>query len=71
MTYVTTDGKIIYFCSSKCRKNALKLHRDKLKVNWVKKAEWNAAEVAAKSAASREYEAKKTAEAVAIKEAGK
>lgn len=41
LTYVTTDGKIIYFCSSKCRKNTLKLKRDKRKVEWVKKAEWN------------------------------
>jgi|GEM_PF-189817 len=28
------DGSINYFCSSKCRKNALKLRRDKRKVRW-------------------------------------
>lgn len=36
LTYVTADGKIFYYCSSKCRKNTLKLGRDRLKVKWVK-----------------------------------
>ena len=29
------DGNIAYFCSSKCRKATLKLHRDKRKVKWT------------------------------------
>ncbi|HEC76131.1 MAG TPA: TRASH domain-containing protein [Thermoplasmatales archaeon] len=34
--YVRKDGKIYYFCSSKCRKNLLKLKRDPKKVRWTK-----------------------------------
>lgn len=29
------DGTLQYFCSSKCRKNSLKLKRDKRKVRWA------------------------------------
>lgn len=29
------DGTISYFCSHKCRMNALKLGRDKRKVRWT------------------------------------
>ncbi|MBI3334305.1 50S ribosomal protein L24e [Candidatus Pacearchaeota archaeon] len=29
------DGSIAYYCSSKCRKNAIKLGRDKRKVKWT------------------------------------
>lgn len=29
------DGSIAYFCSSKCRLNALKLKRDKRRVGWT------------------------------------
>ncbi len=32
---IKNDGSIAYFCSSKCRKNALKLKRDKRKVRWT------------------------------------
>ena len=39
LTYVLVDGNILYFCSSKCRKNMLKLKRDNKKVNWVRKAD--------------------------------
>jgi len=39
LTYVLKDGNILYFCSSKCRKNMLDLKRDNKKVNWVRKAE--------------------------------
>ena len=35
--YVTNDGKLHYFCSSKCFKNALKLKRIPRKVEWVRK----------------------------------
>jgi len=37
LTLVMTDGRILYFCSSKCRKN-WKLGRDKKKVKWVRKS---------------------------------
>lgn len=32
---ITNDGNIKYFCSSKCRKNSLKLKRDNRKVRWT------------------------------------
>lgn len=32
---INNDGSIDYFCSSKCRKNALKLGRDKRRVRWT------------------------------------
>jgi len=34
--FVKNDGKILYFCSSKCEKNMLKLKREPSKVKWVK-----------------------------------
>lgn len=35
MMYVRGDGAILWFCSSKCRKNALKLKRDARKLKWT------------------------------------
>lgn len=32
---IKNDGSLFYFCSSKCRKNALKLRRDKRKLKWT------------------------------------
>lgn len=32
---ITNDGVVQYFCSSKCRKNSLKLKRDKRKLKWT------------------------------------
>ncbi|RLF09507.1 MAG: 50S ribosomal protein L24e [Thermoprotei archaeon] len=37
LMYVKTDGSILYFCSSKCRKNLLKLRRNPAKIKWSKK----------------------------------
>ncbi len=39
MSYILNDGNIMYFCKSKCRRNALKLKRDNKRVNWVRKAD--------------------------------
>ena len=36
LTVFTFDGRSVYFCSSKCRRNA-DLKRDPKKVNWVKR----------------------------------
>ena len=36
LTVFTFDGRSIFYCSSKCRRNA-NLKRDPKKVNWVKK----------------------------------
>ena len=35
--YVKTDGKIYYFCSSKCEKNMLKLGRKPITTRWSKR----------------------------------
>jgi large subunit ribosomal protein L24e len=35
--FVKKDGSILYFCSSKCEKNMLKLRRVPRKVGWIKK----------------------------------
>jgi len=34
--YVKADGSTLWFCSSKCRKNALVLKRDARKLKWTK-----------------------------------
>ena len=34
--YAKKDGTVFYFCSSKCKKNALVLKRDKRYVKWAK-----------------------------------
>jgi large subunit ribosomal protein L24e len=31
------DGTVLWFCSSKCKKNALVLKRDPRKLKWTKK----------------------------------
>lgn len=36
ISYVRRDGRILRFCSSKCRKNRLKLRRDPRKLKWTK-----------------------------------
>jgi len=35
--YVKRDGTVLYFCSSKCKKNMLKLRRKPSKVKWARK----------------------------------
>lgn len=35
---VKNDGRIFYYCSSKCEKNMLELKRDSKKVNWIRKS---------------------------------
>jgi len=32
--YIKTDAKILYFCSSKCEKNMLKLKRKPYNIRW-------------------------------------
>nr|8HKU_L24E Chain L24E, 50S ribosomal protein L24e [Sulfolobus acidocaldarius DSM 639]8HKV_L24E Chain L24E, 50S ribosomal protein L24e [Sulfolobus acidocaldarius DSM 639]8HKY_L24E Chain L24E, 50S ribosomal protein L24e [Sulfolobus acidocaldarius DSM 639]8HKZ_L24E Chain L24E, 50S ribosomal protein L24e [Sulfolobus acidocaldarius DSM 639]8HL1_L24E Chain L24E, 50S ribosomal protein L24e [Sulfolobus acidocaldarius DSM 639]8HL2_L24E Chain L24E, 50S ribosomal protein L24e [Sulfolobus acidocaldarius DSM 639] len=36
LMYVRNDGSLLWFCSSKCRKSMLKLHRDPKKLKWTK-----------------------------------
>ena len=59
LTLILNDGNILYFCSSKCRKNALKLRRDSKKVAWVKKAGLSGEEQAAEAQKTAEKEEKK------------
>ena len=35
MIYVKRDGKALYFCSSKCKKNAIVLKRDSKLLKWT------------------------------------
>lgn len=35
--YVKTDGKIFYFCSSKCEKSLLKLGRKAITTRWTER----------------------------------
>jgi large subunit ribosomal protein L24e len=35
--YVKVDGKIFYFCSSKCENNLLKLKRNPVRFKWTNK----------------------------------
>jgi len=35
MMYVKNDGTVLWFCSSKCRKNSLELNRDSRKLKWT------------------------------------
>ncbi len=37
MMYVLKDGKILNFCSKKCKKNQLKLKRNPAKLKWTTK----------------------------------
>lgn len=36
--YIKKDGTIMYFCSSKCRKNSIDLAREGRRVKWTKSA---------------------------------
>jgi len=36
--YVKRDGSVFHFCSSKCRKNKLKLKRNPRKLKWVEES---------------------------------
>jgi large subunit ribosomal protein L24e len=35
LMYVKNDGVVMNFCSSKCRKSMIKLHRDPRKLKWT------------------------------------
>ncbi len=37
--FVKVDGKVLYFCSSKCERNVLELKRNPRKIKWVRKKE--------------------------------
>jgi len=33
--FIGNDGNVNYYCSNKCKKNALKLRRDRRKLKWT------------------------------------
>ncbi len=35
INFIKNDGTVNYFCSNKCRKNAIKLGRDRKKIKWT------------------------------------
>ena len=47
------DGSVAYFCSSKCRKNSIKLGRDARKVKWTDSYSVNKAKIEARAAAKK------------------
>lgn len=51
---ITNDGAVQYFCSSKCRKNALKLRRDRRRLKWTEA--YRIALAKTRAAAAREAE---------------
>jgi large subunit ribosomal protein L24e len=62
---ITNDGSMNFYCSSKCRRNALNLKRDKKKLKWTEayrivKAKTAAKEAAKKAALKPEAEKKET-----------
>lgn len=61
------DGSVAYYCSGKCRKNALKLGRDKRRVKWTEAYKIKLAEEIEKT----KREAKKAEEKMAEKAAKK
>jgi len=60
MIYVRNDGVLLYFCSSKCRRNALLLRRRARKLKWTEVYEGRLRR-AAKAAKARKARAKRTA----------
>lgn len=44
MMFVRKDGKVFYFCSSKCRRNLLNLGRSGKKTKWTEHAKKKAKE---------------------------
>ncbi len=61
MMYVKTDGRIFYFCSSKCEKNMLKLNHNPRKTRWTTEHHRLKAVEKAGESAKREKPAKKEA----------
>jgi large subunit ribosomal protein L24e len=35
MSVIFNDGSVNYYCSSKCRKNSLRLGRDRRRIKWT------------------------------------
>ena len=67
LTLFTFDGRSVYFCSSKCKRNA-DLGRDSKKINWVKREKREGKKVKKVEEKKEEKEAEKKGEKVKKKD---
>ncbi len=58
---ITNDGSMNFYCSSKCRRNALNLKRDKKRLKWTEAYRIVKERTAVKEAAKKEEVSKKAA----------
>ena len=56
---IKNEGIAVYYCSSKCRKNHIKLGRDKRRIRWTEAFHEQRKKAIAKSKVSAESAAKK------------
>lgn len=59
---ITNSGTVQYYCSGKCRKNALKLGRDRRKLKWTEA--YRLAREKAKAGHAKQHAAVKKEEAI-------
>lgn len=64
---IKNDGSIDFYCSSKCRKNVLKLGRDKRKVRWTEAFRLQRHKDAAKAVVKEAKRVEDAKNAVAVK----
>lgn len=62
---IGNDGNVNFFCSGKCRKNALKLKRDKRKLKWTEAHTTERHKTIAKDARNATAEEKKKSDKAA------
>lgn len=65
---ITNDGNMNFYCSGKCRKNALKLGRDRKKLKWTESYAETKEKAALAEKRNQANEAARAAENVAKKE---
>ena len=58
MHLIKNTGTVTYFCSAKCRRNAIKLKRDKRKVRWTEAFHEKREKARAKEAKKKEADKK-------------
>jgi large subunit ribosomal protein L24e len=59
---IKNDGTVDYYCSNKCRKNAIKLGRDRRKIKWTEAYGIRMEKEAVKKEAAKKKEAEKKEE---------
>lgn len=68
---ITNDGFVNFYCSSKCRKNALNLKRDRKKVAWTEAHRIASQKAMATAELVKKQESEKKAETPASEESKK